>query len=334
MINLVSVRNFTPISNLKFNSNSISFKSLEANNDVFEKSQIKQVKFAQNVPQDTKKTIINNINNICQQKNNTAPLGYGATGIVYYIPDTEGFEDGVVLKFPYEQDTNPTTGQKQKVGYSYDKEIEILKEVADFENKCQQYIGEVKFENGKSVLVTSFVKGKQPDAEKNPLNKESLANALEVFYNLDSHGILHRDLKQENILIDEDNNFKLIDFGEAIKFDFTNVKENDSQNNFIYFEAPTNLQNFEDTFVSAYYSDLAKMSKSGADEFYKDYLTMKGSIIHERKAQDLNQYLKSTLVNPNSSLHSRITQSLILSLSSLHPPNISQSCLHLFHPIR
>ena len=42
-----------------------------------------------------------------------------------------------------------------------------------------------------------------------------IASIVKILEYLHSHGVIHRDLKPENLMIDSNNNLKIIDFGTA-----------------------------------------------------------------------------------------------------------------------
>lgn len=259
--------------------------------DVFEAPKIKEFEFSSNLSGSAKKQLMQQVCHIVENQQYIKPLGHGATGVVYQISGIDGLEtDGVVVKISYLEDKNPATSEKQKVGYDYEDEIRILKQVQDLGENSQQYIGKIKLADGRHVLITSFVGGVEPDVMLAPMNEKALESILTTLQKLDGIGILHRDLKKENLVIDKSNKVKLIDFGEAVEFDILDFKQNDNHN-FAPFEAPTNFQSFEDTFVSPYVDDLQKLNPKEAKQFFKQYLVLKSQLVFPERAKELQEFL-------------------------------------------
>ena len=77
---------------------------------------------------------------------------------------------------------------------------------------------------------------------------------------------------------------------ESIMFKILDFKGNDNHN-FAPFEAPTNFQSFEDTFVSPYIDDLQKIDPKEAKEFFKQYLILKSELVFPKRAQELEEFL-------------------------------------------
>ena len=259
--------------------------------DSFEKStKVEKLEFAPNVSKTAKSQLLKSILEIANNPD-TPVLGYGATGVVYRVRNIDGLSsNGAVIKLSYTQDRNPITGERQKVGFSYDEEISALKKVISLGDNSQQYLASAKLSDGRNVLITTYVDGVQPDAIKNPIGEKALKTAIKTLTKLDSVGILHRDLKKENLVVDSNNQTKLIDFGEAVQFDILDLKANDGHN-FPAFEVPTNFQSFEDTFISPYYDELSKADKNKADAFFSTYLKQKALEFYAPRAVQLQEYL-------------------------------------------
>lgn len=244
-VSLSSIKN-----NFNKSTNIISFGS---SLDKIELSNVQTSSFDENVNFEQQQAIINGVNTIANSaanglnSNETKLLGTGANGSVYKLDNIKGFEQGLVVKISHTKDKNPVTGEKQRVNCSFDYEKDILKSVSGIDSKSQNYVADFVLKDGRYVLVSTLVSGKNPDVQERPLTKKSLAQLLDIFEKLDEQGVLHRDLKKENIIIDKDNNAGLIDFGEAIKFDLKALKDNSDNNNFPEILPPTNLRSFEDT---------------------------------------------------------------------------------------
>ena len=263
----------------------------EAGADTFEAPKTKEFELSPCLSSIAKMQLMGQIRFIVENQALIKPLGYGATGVVYQAKNIDGFGyNGAVIKISYTEDKNPTTGQKQKVGYDYEDEIKILKQVKALGENSQQYLGRVKLADGRTVLITSFVDGVEPDVYLAPVNKKALESIITSLQKLDEIGVLHRDLKKENLVIDRQDKIKLIDFGEAVEFNILDFKGNDNHN-FAPFEAPTNFQSFEDTFISPYIDDLQKISPKEAKEFFKQYLILKSELVFPKRAQELEEFL-------------------------------------------
>ena len=312
LINFTSLSKPTPVSN-------------QPKTDTFCASKIKEFEFNSNISSKAKKQIMQWVRYIIDNQEKIKPLGYGATGVVYQARDIDGFGyNGAVIKISYTEDKNPITGEKQKVGYDYEDEIKILKQVESLGDNSQQYLGKIKLDDERTILITSFVDGIEPDCSIAPLNKQALISIMGSLQKLDEIGILHRDLKKENLVIDEENNVKLIDFGEAINFDIKNSRQQD-ENNFAPFEAPTNFQSFEDTFISPYIDDLQKIDPKDAKEFFKKYLTLKSKLVFMPRAQNLASYMTknrqrlmaSEIVHLRKMMHYQETMATVLDEQNL-----------------
>ncbi|MCP6717526.1 protein kinase, partial [Klebsiella pneumoniae] len=78
-------------------------------------------------------------------------------------------------------------------------------------------------ENGMQYLVMEYVKGmdlKNYIKENFPLPLQQVIDIMEQILSAvataHAHNIIHRDLKPQNILIDEQGNAKITDFGIAV----------------------------------------------------------------------------------------------------------------------
>lgn len=257
----------------------------------------------------TKKELISQISNLVSKDNTIPPLGHGATGMVYRLNNIEGLNPyGAVAKISFLEDKNQETGERQKVGIDYNNEIVMLKKVKSLGDKTQQYLGKIRLNDGRNILLTTYVLGKNPDLAKNPMTKEALGTLVATLGDLDTMGILHRDLKKENIIIDNNSNTRLIDFGEAIEFDFLNEKKCDGEMNFPSFMIPSNIQNFEDTFLSQYIADMQKIDKDGAKDLYQTYLSQKAELVHKRTAKNLLNYLENNGENLTANERQRVKE--------------------------
>lgn len=270
----------------------VSFKS---NPDSFVKlPKIVETDFSSSLSENAKQAVKDKVANIIQNQGCIEHLGKGATGIVYKIEGVQGFEPyGAVVKISFNKDYDPVTGEKQKVGINYDAEIGILKQVQSLGSASQQYIASMKLDDKRSVLVTSFVSGKNPDPTYNKISSESLVSVLRSLEKLDSACVLHRDLKKENFLKDSDSPLmKIIDYGEAVQIDPLDNAKNNEVHHFPPFELPTNLRNFEDTFLSPYLAELKDTSLNDARELYENYLIQKANLVHTPQANRLRQLLE------------------------------------------
>jgi serine/threonine protein kinase len=98
------------------------------------------------------------------------------------------------------------------------KEVEIYKDLADIQGKfipklvCYGYYG-----GGMCFVIGMTIAGTSLDEHK--LTKRQRTKALKGLEAIHKHGILHNDIREENILINDNGDVYLIDFGIASRVD-------------------------------------------------------------------------------------------------------------------
>ena len=94
------------------------------------------------------------------------------------------------------------------------KEVEIYKELADIQGKyipklvCYGYYG-----GGMSFVIGLTIVGTTLSDQK--VTKRQRSRAIKGLEAIHKHGILHNDIREENILINDNDDIYLIDFGMA-----------------------------------------------------------------------------------------------------------------------
>ncbi len=143
-------------------------------------------------------------------------LGHGGMSRVYLARDLHN-QQTVVLKFPND-DLIGNVGVYER----YKREAEIGNRVNHPHIQHMLNTGEKR---GDEYLVMEYIKGRTlrevlEERDGKPLpTSEALNYILQVCDALvycHEHGIFHRDIKPENIMVEDDGNIKLIDFGVAL----------------------------------------------------------------------------------------------------------------------
>jgi len=152
-----------------------------------------------------------------------AELGKGGMGKVYKALDNEIHEE-VAIKL-----LKPEIAGDEKIIERFRNELKIARKISH-ENVCRTYhIGK---ENGTLYITMEYVpgkdlknlikkKGKLPKEEALRITKQ-VCEGLVVAHKL---GVVHRDLKPQNIMIDESGNAKIMDFGIARSIEAKGVTE-------------------------------------------------------------------------------------------------------------
>ncbi|CAG8649831.1 7099_t:CDS:1, partial [Ambispora gerdemannii] len=98
------------------------------------------------------------------------------------------------------------------------KEIEIYKDLADIQGKyipklvCYGY-----YEGGMSFVIGMTIVGTA--LSHHNITKQQKSKALEALKAIHEHGILHNDIREENILVNDNGDMCVIDFGMASRTD-------------------------------------------------------------------------------------------------------------------
>jgi serine/threonine protein kinase len=98
------------------------------------------------------------------------------------------------------------------------KEVEIYKDLADIQGKyipklvCYGYYG-----GGMSFVIGVTIVGTTLSERK--ITKQQRTKALKGLEAIHKHGILHNDIREENILTNDNGDIYLIDFGMASRAD-------------------------------------------------------------------------------------------------------------------
>jgi predicted Ser/Thr protein kinase len=104
------------------------------------------------------------------------------------------------------------------------KEVEIYKDLADIQGKyipklvCYGYYG-----GGLSFIMGMTIVGTTLNHHK--ITKQQRSIALDALKAVHDHGILHNDIREENILVNDKGDMYLIDFGMASRADLKNKRK-------------------------------------------------------------------------------------------------------------
>ena len=143
-------------------------------------------------------------------------LGHGGMNRVYLARDVSN-EQTVVLKFP-----NDDLIGNIAVFERYKREAEIGNRLHHPHIQHLLNTGEKRSED---YLVVDYIKGKtlRTVLEEHAPNPLPVADAIRITLQIcdalvycHEHGIFHRDIKPENIMVQEDGNITIIDFGIAL----------------------------------------------------------------------------------------------------------------------
>lgn len=143
-------------------------------------------------------------------------LGHGGMNRVYLARDIHNQQE-VVLKFPSEDMIGNIA-----VFERYKRESEIGNRI---NHPHVQHLLNLNEEHSQEYLVVEYIKGRTlrevlEDAAPNPLPVgDAIRITLQICDALKychEHGVFHRDIKPENVMVQENGDIKIIDFGIAL----------------------------------------------------------------------------------------------------------------------
>ncbi|UZO05910.1 uncharacterized protein OCT59_026248 [Rhizophagus irregularis] len=134
------------------------------------------------------------------------------------------------------------------------KEVEIYKDLADIQGKyipkliCYGYYGRgMSFVIGMTIVSTSLSEQK--------IKKRQKTRAIKGLEAIHKHGILHNDIRKENILINDDGGVYLIDFGMASREDTKKKRK-------LFEEEQLKYSNLLDRYNTHFVKKEGRISKS------------------------------------------------------------------------
>lgn len=136
-------------------------------------------------------------------------IGEGRYGIAYLVEDLD------FTKYVFKQLKNDILETSRKKLFY---EEEILNKLDD--NRFPKFIEKFTYEDSQ-IYVLEYIDGKDFEVilteDEYEFTKDEIYNIaeqlVEIIGTLQRLGIIHRDLRTPNIILDEDNKIKLIDFG-------------------------------------------------------------------------------------------------------------------------
>lgn len=233
-------------------------------------------------------------NDTLTQLKGISPLGNGYEGNVFIDKKL-----GLTYKFSHKVDST-NSEQHHKAGCDFKNETNILKRVSSNKSNSQRLIARLKIDDNSYCLITTFVKGNK--FGKTPITDDHLRSALNEMYNLDKAGILHCDLRDENVLT-TDNKVGFIDFGAGYIFDrfITPFKEfwPDEFYQNPSFSPPANIRFFDSNAIFPYLNKLmTSESPTKARQFFENYLVLRADY-HQKRADLLKDKLNNHIKDNN-----------------------------------
>ena len=151
-----------------------------------------------------------------------ALIGQGGNGEVYRVKHSKSGAIGA-LKVLHSNDPH----QRQR----FDFESEILQKIASCSSKGARHFphfldkGEIPNSNVPYIVIESLQKFELPNPTERPMTKAEVAKVIlgvcEAIHELHENGYLHRDIKPENLMLRENGEIVLIDFGLAMRISTT-----------------------------------------------------------------------------------------------------------------
>jgi len=140
-------------------------------------------------------------------------LGKGGMGRVYKVLDKE-IKEKVALKL-----LNPEIASNEKTIERFRNELKFARKIAH-KNVCRMY--DLSKEEGSYYITMEYVRGEDLKNMIGMIGQLSAGKAIFVAKQLceglvEAHrlGVVHRDLKPQNIMIDREGNARIMDFGIA-----------------------------------------------------------------------------------------------------------------------
>lgn len=106
-------------------------------------------------------------------------------------------------------------------------------------------IYDVGEDNGKHFIVMEYIRGKtlkQLIVQRGALHKEEAIDIMKqlISATMEAHkaGIIHRDIKPQNVLVKDDGSLKMVDFGIALAQDALQLTQSDSVMGSVHYLAP------------------------------------------------------------------------------------------------
>lgn len=145
-------------------------------------------------------------------------IGKGLQSVIWLAKE-QITQSEVAMKFLTKNFYEINTGAKKRL----EKEIEVMKNISfplivqylDFFEIESWFCIVMEYVSGQQLLQYSNSKGSLPESEARVYFYQ-LISTIEVLH--DTYSVIHRDVKTENILIDQNNHIRLIDFGLCDNF--------------------------------------------------------------------------------------------------------------------